>query len=60
MHQYSVEYKAFDYPKITRRITVQEYLEAMGWAEEYGLTNLDHRSVEIKNIYTKQETGKRR
>jgi len=30
MHQYSVEYKAFDYPTITRRITLQEYLEAMG------------------------------
>ncbi len=59
MHQYSVEYKAFDYPKITRRITVQEYLEAMGWAKEYGLTNLDPRSVDIKNIYTKQETVKR-
>ena len=55
MHQYSVEYKAFDYPKIARRITVQEYLEAMGWAEEYGLTNLDSRSIDIKKIYIKQK-----
>jgi putative pyruvate formate lyase activating enzyme len=60
MHQYSVEYKAFDYPKITRRITVQEYLEAMGWAKEYGLTNLDPSSVDISNIYLKQRTIKRR
>ena len=56
MHQYSVEFKAFDYPKITRRITVEEYLEAMKWAEEYGLTNLDPNSIDIKNIYVKQET----
>ena len=58
MHQYSVEFKAFDYPKITRRITVEEYLEAMKWAEEYGLTNLDPKSIDIKNIYTKQESKK--
>ena len=41
MHQYHVAYKALDYPKIWRRINVQEYLEAMDWAESYGLTNLD-------------------
>jgi putative pyruvate formate lyase activating enzyme len=58
MHQYHVDYKAFDYPEIWRRITVSEYLEAMGWAEEYGLTNLDPRSVDIRDLYAKQETRK--
>jgi putative pyruvate formate lyase activating enzyme len=51
MHQYRVEYKAFDYPKIWRRITVQEYLEAMRWAEAYGLTNLDPRSIDMRDLY---------
>ncbi|MDY6789888.1 MAG: radical SAM protein [Thermodesulfobacteriota bacterium] len=55
MHQYSVEFKAFDYPKIARRITVEEYLQAMKSAEKCGLTKLDPRSIDIKNIYVKQE-----
>jgi putative pyruvate formate lyase activating enzyme len=55
MHQYRVEYKAFEYPKIWRRITVQEYLEAMGWADEYGLTNLDPRSQDMRRLYEKSQ-----
>ena len=55
MHQYRVEYKAFEYPQIWRRITIQEYLEAMGWAEKYGLTHLDPRSLDIKRLYEEQE-----
>lgn len=51
MAQYYVDYKAFDYPEISRRITVQEFLEAMDWAEKYGLTNLDPKSVAIKDLY---------
>jgi putative pyruvate formate lyase activating enzyme len=51
MHQYRVEYKAFDYPEIWRRITVEEYLEAMRWAESYGLTNLDPRSIDMRDLY---------
>lgn len=51
MAQYRVEYKAFDYPEISRGITVQEFLEAMDWAEKYGLTNLDPQSVMIRNLY---------
>ncbi len=55
MKQYRVEYKAFDYPAIWRRITVREYLEAMEWAESYGLTNLDPDSVKAMEIYRSRE-----
>jgi putative pyruvate formate lyase activating enzyme len=41
MSQYTPMYKAFDYPKISRRITRQEYRDAVRWAQEAGLTNLD-------------------
>jgi putative pyruvate formate lyase activating enzyme len=34
-------YKAFDYPEISRRITREEYEEAVNRAKELGLTNLD-------------------
>ena len=51
MAQYRVEYKAFDYPEISRGITVQEFLEAMDWAEKYGLTNLDPQSIANRNFY---------
>jgi putative pyruvate formate lyase activating enzyme len=51
MAQYHVDYKAFEYPKIARGITVQEFLEAMDWAEKSGLSNLDPRSVRIRDHY---------
>ncbi len=57
MSQYRVEYKAFEYPKISRGITTQEFLEAMGWAEEYGLTNLDPKSVAVRNLYSQRRSG---
>jgi len=41
MAQYRPMYKAFDYPKISRRITRREYGEAVTWAKAAGLTNLD-------------------
>jgi len=41
MSQYRPMYKAFGYPEISRRITREEYREAVGWAKEAGLTNLD-------------------
>lgn len=41
MSQYTPTYKAFDYPEISRRITRTEYAEAVRWAREAGLTNLD-------------------
>jgi putative pyruvate formate lyase activating enzyme len=57
MPQYHVEYKAYEHPEIARGITVQEFLEAMDWAEEAGLTNLDPKSVEIRNFYVHLESG---
>ncbi len=56
MSQYHVDYKAFEYPDIARGITVQEFLEAMEWAETYGLTGLDQRSVRIRDLYKKSRT----
>ncbi len=41
MSQYRPMYKAFDYPKIARPITRQEYQEVVNWARQAGLTNLD-------------------
>jgi len=54
MSQYRVEYKAYDYPEIARGITVREYLEAMEWASQYGLTNLDQRSEMVRNIFKRR------
>jgi len=51
MHQYHVDYKAFEYPQIYRGITSGEYLEAMEWAEACGLTNLDSRSLIVRDFY---------
>ena len=55
MPQYYPDYEAFGYPEIWRRINVQEYLEAMHWADEYGLTNLDPVSIKTRNFYAKQK-----
>ena len=41
MHQYHVDYKAYDYPEISRRITNEEYAKVVSRAGEVGLTNLD-------------------
>ena len=41
MSQYTPTYRANDYPEIARRITRQEYEEAVNWARAAGLTNLD-------------------
>ncbi len=57
MPQYRVEYKAYDYPEIARGITVQEFLEAMDWAEEHGLTNLDHKSLAVRDLFRKRAQG---
>ncbi len=45
MAQYRVEFRAFEYERIARAITAEEFVEAMEWAMEAGLTNLDERSV---------------
>jgi putative pyruvate formate lyase activating enzyme len=54
MAQYRVEYKAFEYPEISRGITVEEFLEAMKWAEQHGLTNLDPHSLAVRDLYRRQ------
>ena len=41
MAQYRPMYKASEYPDISRRITRREYKDAVNWAKEAGLTNLD-------------------
>ncbi|MFH1681987.1 MAG: radical SAM protein [Candidatus Eisenbacteria bacterium] len=41
MSQYRPMYEAFDYPEISRRLTRDEFDEAVRWAREAGLTNLD-------------------
>jgi putative pyruvate formate lyase activating enzyme len=56
MPQYRVEYKAYEYPKISRGITVQEFLEAIDWAEQAGLTNLDPKSVAVAEFYRQRRS----
>jgi len=40
MSQYRPTYKAHEYPEINRRLTRDEYAEAVQWAKEFGLTNV--------------------
>ena len=54
MSQYRVEHMAFDYPPIARAITPGEFLEAMRWAEEAGLTNLDCRSLAQRDVFLRR------
>ncbi len=54
MSQYRVEHKAYDYPEISRAITPGEFLEAMQWAEEAGLTNLDRRSLSQRDVFQRR------
>ncbi|HEY96467.1 MAG TPA: radical SAM protein [Dehalococcoidia bacterium] len=51
MAQYRVEHKAFEYERIARAITPEEFIEAMEWAMEASLTNLDLRSMANLDIY---------
>jgi putative pyruvate formate lyase activating enzyme len=41
MAQYRPEHKAFTYPDISRRITAVEWQQALLWAREAGLKNID-------------------
>ena len=41
MAQYHPEYKASSFPELARRITRDEWRQALRWAAEAGLTNLD-------------------
>jgi putative pyruvate formate lyase activating enzyme len=40
MAQYRPRHKAFDDPKINRRLTQEEWQQAVAWAEDAGLTNV--------------------
>jgi putative pyruvate formate lyase activating enzyme len=60
MHQYRVEYKAYEYPEIWRAISAEEYLEAMDWAVREGLTNLDPRSVALYKFYARKQKWRSR
>jgi hypothetical protein len=40
MAQYRPKYKAFDHPAIARRLTNEEWKQAVTWAKEAGLENL--------------------
>jgi putative pyruvate formate lyase activating enzyme len=51
MSQYHVDYKAYAYPQIARGITVAEFLEAVDWAEAAGLSNLDPKTIRVKQHY---------
>jgi putative pyruvate formate lyase activating enzyme len=57
MAQYRVEYKAYEHPEIARGITVKEFLEAIEWAEKYGLQNLDPQSKALRNFYRHRPSG---
>ena len=46
MSQYTPVYKANEFPEISRRITRDEYAEAIGHAINAGLTN-----IEIQGFY---------
>jgi putative pyruvate formate lyase activating enzyme len=41
MAQYRPEHKASDYPELSRRITSDEWHQALAWAKQAGLTQLD-------------------
>ena len=56
MAQYHVDYKAFDYPEISRGITAEEFLEAIDWAKKYGLTNLDPQSLAVSKFYRQRRS----
>ncbi len=54
MSQYRVEHRAFEYDRIARAITPEEFLEALEWADEAGLTNLDSRSMARRDIFRRR------
>jgi len=43
MDQYRPEFRAHHYPELSRRITSEEYFQAVQWAREAGLRRLDRR-----------------
>ncbi len=41
MDQYRPEHRAFEYPKIARRISEKEWKQVLAWAKEAGLTQIE-------------------
>ncbi len=54
MSQYRVEHMAFEYEKINRAITSQEFVQAIEWAREAGLRNLDQRSLSSFEVHQRR------
>jgi len=54
MAQYRVEFRAFEYEQIARAITSHEFLEAIDWAQDAGLRNLDQRSLANAEIHRRR------
>ncbi|MBM4025451.1 MAG: twin-arginine translocation signal domain-containing protein [Planctomycetes bacterium] len=54
MAQYRVEHRAFEHERIARAITSQEFLEAIDWAEQAGLSNLDERSLAMARMHRRR------
>lgn len=54
MAQYRVEHMAFNYPRIARAISREEFLEAIQWAEDAGLRNLDKRSLSQRDVFRRR------
>jgi putative pyruvate formate lyase activating enzyme len=57
MAQYHVDYRAAEYERIARAINAEEFLEAMDWADEAGLKNLDPRSRANRALYRRYGRG---
>jgi putative pyruvate formate lyase activating enzyme len=57
MAQYHVDYRAAEFDEIARAITADEFLEAMEWAEEAGLKNLDPRSRSNRDLFRRHGRG---
>ncbi|RQD78634.1 radical SAM protein [Desulfonatronospira sp. MSAO_Bac3] len=54
MSQYRVEHMAFEYDKIARSTNSREFVEAIDWAKEAGLTNLDERSMSQYRLHRRR------
>jgi putative pyruvate formate lyase activating enzyme len=57
MAQYHVDYRAAEFDEIARAITADEFLDAMAWAEEAGLRNLDPRSRTNRDLFRRHGKG---
>ncbi len=57
MPQWRVEHRAFEHEAISRGLQIGEFLEAMDWAHEAGLSNLDERSLAAEKLYRRRLAG---